>query len=737
MEAALAEAYRRGSAGSLVLVVDDVHLLSDEVASFLHRVLSNRLAVGLLARRAGASLPVPIEHLLRRGDVEPVELPPLTADDAIEAVECAIGGPLGPEAARELCELSDGNPLHLRELVVDALETEVLVDDQGLWRLHAPVRAGQRVQELVEGRLAALSAAARDVLAVAALQRPMPVDVLAEVGGRSALLTLADRGLLVTDEHGRRLAASPAHAVYGAAALSGLDPLRRRQLLVAAADAWQRTSMGRAEGHAIEGGMRGHVDAHVARALALARCFRWSDAAASFDQALEAEEGHERATAVQYLRAALDHDIDPAAVVALAERLAPQLRGAFEAEVAVASAAMFVRPLGETLARVAALAGNETLSSELRSQVALVRCTARSHQGALHQARREAEDLVAAGTLDRVAHSRAQSVVVEAAAWLGDLDHALAVAATELDEARLRGELDHEMLMRRVLQVALALAGRIGDAVEHGRRNAQMLSLGLGLRVAPAVHHELVLALSELRGGQGEAGEMLEAARRLPPSACYVWAADGLVAASRLASSESQQVELLDRAEASARERGCRIHLARALHERVRRGFGEPPTDELDDLAGSMGGVTQLWARYAGALATGDVDGLSKLSQDAERKGMVGLAGESAARAAHIALRTAEGMGAASVLSARYQRLHGLVPETVLAVGPPSLPLTAREAEAIGAVLDGGSDAEIAGAWVVSRRTVHGHLHRAYRKLGVDGREELAALRSQHDPVAH
>ena len=55
-------------------------------------------------------------------------------------------------------------------------------------------------------------------------------------------------------------------------------------------------------------------------------------------------------------------------------------------------------------------------------------------------------------------------------------------------------------------------------------------------------------------------------------------------------------------------------------------------------------------------------------------------------------------------------------------------PLTRREVEIVSLASRNLSNSEIARLLNLGRRTVEGHLHRAYGKLGVSSREELAVL---------
>ena len=54
--------------------------------------------------------------------------------------------------------------------------------------------------------------------------------------------------------------------------------------------------------------------------------------------------------------------------------------------------------------------------------------------------------------------------------------------------------------------------------------------------------------------------------------------------------------------------------------------------------------------------------------------------------------------------------------------------LTRREREIAGLAARGSADADIASSLGVSVRTVESHLHRAYAKLGITSRQELAGV---------
>jgi DNA-binding NarL/FixJ family response regulator len=106
------------------------------------------------------------------------------------------------------------------------------------------------------------------------------------------------------------------------------------------------------------------------------------------------------------------------------------------------------------------------------------------------------------------------------------------------------------------------------------------------------------------------------------------------------------------------------------------------------------------------------------------------LAAEACAEAASLHRdtgRVSSALAAASRGQALARRCQGASTPALAALTEP-LPLTRREREVVTLAAGGLSNREIAERLVVSVRTVDNHLHSAYSKLGVTGREELPAI---------
>src|SRR5439155_13830840 len=105
-------------------------------------------------------------------------------------------GAVDGAAVREFCDVSQGVPLLLRELILGALDADNLVEDRGLWRLTGPLPLTVRLAELVESRMAAVPAEDRAVLEVLAIGEPLGLPLLEALHSRAALEALERRGLL-------------------------------------------------------------------------------------------------------------------------------------------------------------------------------------------------------------------------------------------------------------------------------------------------------------------------------------------------------------------------------------------------------------------------------------------------------------------------------------------------------------------------------------------------------------
>jgi DNA-binding CsgD family transcriptional regulator len=172
-----------------------------------------------------------------------------------------------------------------------------------------------------------------------------------------------------------------------------------------------------------------------------------------------------------------------------------------------------------------------------------------------------------------------------------------------------------------------------------------------------------------------------------------------------------------------------------ALHGLARLGHARQVSGRLSALATQVDGdLVAGRAAYASALAARDSEALGKVAGDFEDLGTILYAAEARAEAAVLLRRAGETRQAA----AAEQKAARLLARCEGAATPPLRLITARvrltagELDTAMQAAAGRSNKQIAADMQLSVRTVESHLQRAYEKLGISGRRELAgALRDQ------
>lgn len=219
----------------LLVAVDDAHLLDDVSAAFLGELVHRDDIVLAVTARSGTSMPSPLTALWSSGALERVDIEPLSGSATIELAGDVLGGAIDPALGAELVALSGGNPLLVREILLDARGSGAIQQGPGGWTGVVPLRSGPRVQELVLARTGRLPPDARSVLELVAVADPLDVALL-EADERAHLDTLEAERLVEVGQGGGRLQVRVEHPLVGEAIASSLPTRRRLELLHALSD---------------------------------------------------------------------------------------------------------------------------------------------------------------------------------------------------------------------------------------------------------------------------------------------------------------------------------------------------------------------------------------------------------------------------------------------------------------------------------------------------------------------
>ncbi|HEX3334365.1 MAG TPA: hypothetical protein VHS57_08485, partial [Acidimicrobiales bacterium] len=225
----------------LLVFVDDAHLLDDGSSMLVHQLSLNGsatvLACVLAAGHLGQPGSDPTVALWKDHQAERIELEALDEQAMEDLLLAVLGGPIDAGSVRLVAAETLGDPLYLRELVTGALDSGVLDDESGIWRVHGPLEPTARLVELVNHRLGPLSEAERHAVELVAFGEPLAQPALDELADRAAVKSLEDRGLIRSRMDGRRLQVCVAHPVLTHVVRSGISPRRERALARALAEA--------------------------------------------------------------------------------------------------------------------------------------------------------------------------------------------------------------------------------------------------------------------------------------------------------------------------------------------------------------------------------------------------------------------------------------------------------------------------------------------------------------------
>jgi DNA-binding CsgD family transcriptional regulator len=759
---------------TVVLGVDDVHLL-DELSTFvLQQIVQREAAKVVLTVREGERVPPEIYEIWRGGQFDRLDLQPLSADDVGALLAASLGGPVDPDAATRLWKLTRGNALYLRNIVEQEIADGRIRQQNGYWQWSGEPTMPKGLVELIESRFSGLSQPVGEVVDALAVGEPLEMTTLRRIVDPDAIEEAHVRGLITVDEFDSDLEVRLAHPLYGEVRRARSPETRLRRL-------------------------RGQVAAELASAPG-------SD---------------EMGTVVRRATLSLDSDLSPDADLLLKAASGSVWAGDLRLADRLAKAAIraggsprayFLRahalswfPAGQEAEAVLAELAELELNDDDRGRLAYMRALNMLWASGDAARAKEIIEEAAQGTSPRLwidafltvywfaldqpqeALKTSKSLVLEElpavagteTAWAlavmladaGQTSEAVAAANTgyaiaarffDLPQMRfniadahvsallLAGQFDDglaeaqrvreqgaempgatQLVGTAIAGRAALFAGRLAEACALLGNAAPALSasgneMGWGYRY----HIPYATALA-MRGATDEAAAVLAtlAKTRRPfrqldyeQSVARAWVAAGQGALTEAISTMSTAAE-------TAAANGQ--FAAEVLCLQTAAQFGDhSAATRLNELASIVEGPrAPLAARFATALADADAPELSAVSEEFEKMGDLVAAVDAAAHAC-IAFRQGDRRGSALGCSARAEALAqrcGLSTPALREVSEP-LPLTAREREIVRMLGSGFGTREVAKRLCVSARTVEGHIYRAMTKTGAATREELIRM---------
>ena len=768
----------RAGGASLLIVVDDSHLLDDYSAVAIQQLAADGRAQVLATSREGVRASSAFEALIAQGRSVRVVLGPLDEQGVSAMVAALLGGPIDARLERDAWLASRGNPMVVSLLLESGVRDAAVVQQHGLWTVAGSLTPHPRLLALIGAQLEVLTPIERDAIDVIALAEPLEAAVVSRLVPPRAIGSLRRRGLVVALEGDGRAQLRLVHPLLGDAARESLTEERRASVITelagaldlssgSEADLLLRVAMWGSAAHcpldpellvraaevartrsidsainllqaALAAGAPASVSLDLAQALTVAGRVAEAEAALTdFDRI--GLTGSERVLGCMTRAIGLIWNLQrPEAALTMLdeERVSsgndPLLCGLLDAAESGAHLMM-----GDVATAVRL--GGRALGTPAIGDMAMVLAAVSTTVGLVYQGR----TVPALEVVDRVGEAadrtRGMAPQVTAGLWAalweaheyaGDLTALHAEAEIAFRQAvEARDDFTYARAGKSLARVAL-LGGHPQRAVRH-LRQALVGADGFDRAFASWLLAQLAEALAV-------AAEIDEARRTLTRSeqagpVAVTFAADRARAEAAVLASEGQTAQAARLVAAEARKAmsqgmtgqafSCWYHALRFGHRGAARELGQ-----LTEVDGVMAAACR---DHAAALAARDGDALDRVALRFASFGAA-LYGVEAGMAAVLAhqRRGLPGKAAVSFEQARAQLdpTDPVATPAVLSIASVVAPLTPREREVAQLAARGLADRAIADQLVLSVRTVETHLNRAYRKLGVRGRSDLASV---------
>lgn len=713
-----------------------------------------RLIVGA---RSGSSLPSWLTALWSSGAIERIEVPPLGTGGVEHMASALLGGPLSRGLVDYLWRSSGGLPLLVRELVADARNDGSIVTSGRAYAWAGdPSTVGPRLRHLARSRIDELAEPMRTTLDVIACSGGAPVRTVLDLVTPEALDACERVGLISTDGDGIVRIEPPAFelAIRDSMPVGRRTTLRRRlsdaiasdddvpdefivragtwsldegvrppaNLAIAAATAANRNGDYRSARRLAASAVGSDLDLDAR--LALAHAARFGGAPLDVMVIIDTEHSDQRFREASAILTAdvqqfeLD-DVD-AAVVTLGTTNDASGRLDVYRLAHLGYAGRFEECVPEMLAVV----NDPTSTDEQRCIVWPPLVTGLAFSGRSQEA---------------ITH--AQRAVAVAPRVADQLPFVRSLAASAMFFARLLGGwgLDDmppvgPLALTGVMQLGLGL-----PLLANGQTPRAVVEIDKALAALdvddPFGFRSLALAAgsaASVLSGEEERGiAMLAQAERVPRrigrllspeiDRMLLWPTFFRGGAGQVASAGGALV-------ADCERRGLWAAALAARHTMLRLGVTNTVPDE-EALSLADGPSASAITTQFRALRDADADALVEASEIFESIDAVVAAAEAAAQAHYLA----KGDGRRATARAAELRVRRLTdgidttPYPLLRDWTATHRLTRREREVVALAAQQLTNREIAARLRTSQRTVEGHLHRAYTKLGVDDRSRLRA----------
>ena len=221
---------------TVVLGVDDVHLLDDLSIFVVQQIVHRGAAKLVLTVRDGEPISPAIQEIWKGRRFDWLEVQPLSPDETSALLSAALDGAVDPDAAQRLWSLTRGNSLYLRNIVEQEFADGRIALQHGLWRWTGDPIMPPGLVELIESRIGSLPMPVGEVIDALAVGEPIELASLQRITDPAAVEDAESRGLVTLEPAAGGPQVRVAHPLYGEVRRRRAPATRLRRLrgLVAA-----------------------------------------------------------------------------------------------------------------------------------------------------------------------------------------------------------------------------------------------------------------------------------------------------------------------------------------------------------------------------------------------------------------------------------------------------------------------------------------------------------------------
>jgi DNA-binding CsgD family transcriptional regulator/tetratricopeptide (TPR) repeat protein len=767
---------RQAEGKSVILAVDDMHLLDTFSAALVHYFAISSSGKVLLTLRSGESAPDALTALHRDGIVTRLELQPLSRLEFDALVDGALGGRTESFTLDRIWAVTEGNVLFARELISDALGAGALVLDRGTWRWTGGLGAAPRLRETMTARLGTLSPEERTFLEILAVGEPLNLVSTQHLAPGISVPDLERRSLLTTESADRRTLVRFAHPLFGETLRIGMPDSLRRQINHDLAedlaggddkqpgDALRLALLRDAAGEVADPGLLAEAarnanllsDYALAESLARASAFGGYGFSAQLELALALVGQRRLEEAKAVIVPLIGTEPDDAARELLADAVAQALgHGLGLVDEAIGIMESIERDVTDAATRALVQCHRATLlvfggrfeeAAELgivalksaKDDSIFVRSLAPVGTSLVMNGRINEALAFSDGALE--AALRVRDRLPRAPGWVMSSRITALFFAGRLDEAL--GLLDmiqgaSSKVSPKVMAAMAVYRGRLFLSLGKPRTAVQLLNdaaatfRNFSINVESSWCLALIAEALALLGRHDEARAAVAEALNLRRPAFLATQVDEMRALAWVDAQvglTSSAIEQLFAAADLAGARGQRSFEIFILHDLLRLGEHQVAERTREVAERVDGAWSAAISAHAAAIHSGDTVALETAAETFAAIGSSLVAAELWGSAS--AARQTEGLRARANAAARRSFTLAQLCEgarTPALVGAVTrTPLTRRERETATLAADGATNAEIAAVLTLSERTVESHLYSTFAKLGISDRNQLA-----------